>query len=39
MAPYTRFVRAEQGKLDETKTDLQSIQSGLGRLKTEVEEG
>ena len=39
MAPYTRFVRAEQGKLSEAKDGLGAIHGGLGRLKTEVEEG
>jgi len=39
MAPYTRFVRAEQGKLMEAKEGLERIKAGLGRLKVEVEEG
>ncbi len=38
MAPYTRFVRAEQSKLSEAKDGLEAIQAGLGRLKVEVEE-
>jgi small GTP-binding protein len=38
MGPYTRFVRAEQGKLVETKDGLEGIKAGLGRLKMEVEE-
>jgi hypothetical protein len=39
MAPYTRFVRAEQGKLAEAQQGLEAIKNGLGRLKVEVEEG
>jgi hypothetical protein len=39
MAPYTRFVRAEQGKLLEAKEGLERIKAGLGRLRVEVEEG
>ena len=38
MGPYTRFVRAEQGKLVETKDGLEGIKAGLSRLKLEVEE-
>jgi hypothetical protein len=38
MGPYTRFVRAEQGKLQVAKDALEKIKSGLGRLKVEVEE-
>jgi len=38
MAPYTRFVRAEQGKLEETQEKLEAIKLGLGRLKLEVGE-
>lgn len=37
IAPYTRFVRAERGKLAETQTELQAIQNGLERLKGSVE--
>jgi hypothetical protein len=38
MGPYTRFVRAEQGKLTEAKEGLEKIKGGLGRLRLEVEE-
>lgn len=37
IAPYTRFVRAERGKLTETQAELQAIQNGLERLKGSVE--
>lgn len=37
IAPYTRFVRAERGKLAETQAELQAIQNGLERLKGSVE--
>jgi hypothetical protein len=39
MGPYTRFVRAEQGKLTDTREELEKIKSGLGRLRLEVEKG
>jgi small GTP-binding protein len=38
MAPYTRFVRAEQSKLSEAQDELQEIQKRLGRIKVIVEE-
>jgi len=38
IAPYTRFVRAERGKLDETKTELTAAQQEQGRLRVQIEE-
>jgi hypothetical protein len=38
IAPYTRFVRAEQGKLLETQADLEAIRASLGRLKVRIQE-
>lgn len=38
MAPYTRFVRAEQGKLTETQVELNRIKNGLEGLKVKVDE-
>jgi small GTP-binding protein len=38
MAPYSRFVRAEQGKLAESQAELAKIDDGLSRLKNQVEE-
>jgi small GTP-binding protein len=38
IAPYTRFVRAEQGKLESTRSDLESLKMALNRLKISVEE-
>jgi ABC-type transport system involved in cytochrome bd biosynthesis fused ATPase/permease subunit len=37
IAPYTRFVRAERGKLQDTQTKLEGIQLELERLKTRIE--
>jgi small GTP-binding protein len=37
IAPYTRFVRAERGKLADTRAELLAIQNGLERLKGSVE--
>jgi hypothetical protein len=37
VAPYTRFVRAEETKLKETQTDLSESQNQLGRLRAEIE--
>ncbi|MBN1221320.1 MAG: dynamin family protein [Anaerolineae bacterium] len=37
IAPYTRFVRAEQQKLQETKTELEEAQQTQGRLRAEIE--
>jgi len=37
IAPYTRFVRAEQKKLEETQTDLTEAQRTQGRLRAEIE--
>ena len=39
IAPYTRFVRAEQGKLQGAQQELEKIKTGLGKLKVEVEQG
>ena len=38
IAPYSRFVRAEQGKLDEVQSKLEETKNGLERLKVKVEE-
>jgi hypothetical protein len=38
IAPYTRFVRAERGKLLETNEQLETIRTELERLKARVEE-
>ena len=38
MAPYTRFVRAEQGKLVETQAELSRIKNDLEGLKVKVDE-
>jgi small GTP-binding protein len=38
IAPYTRFVRAERGKLLDTQTELQKIKDKLDYLKVQVEE-
>jgi len=38
MGPYTRFVRAEQGKLAESQGWFRGIKKELNRLKMEVEE-
>jgi small GTP-binding protein len=38
ISPYTRFVRAERGKLQEAQTELNRIRDGLGRLKGRIEE-
>lgn len=38
IAPYTRFVRAERGKLLDTQTELQEIKNKLDHLKVQVEE-
>lgn len=37
IAPYTRFVRAETGHLDETRASLEEIQNTLARLNSEIE--
>lgn len=37
IAPYTRFVRAERGKLEETKTQLETITVAMERLKSRIE--
>jgi len=39
IAPYTRFVRAEQNKLQGAQQELEQIVTGLGKLKVEVEQG
>jgi small GTP-binding protein len=38
IGPYTRFVRAERGKLLEAQSSLERVRTGLGRLKVRVEE-
>jgi small GTP-binding protein len=38
IAPYSRFVRAEQGKLSEVQSKLEETKNGLERLKVQVEE-
>jgi small GTP-binding protein len=37
IGPYTRFVRAEGGKLEETQQSLDEFQANLGRLRARVE--
>jgi hypothetical protein len=37
IAPYTRFVRAEQTKLEETRAELTEAQQTQGRLRAEIE--
>jgi small GTP-binding protein len=37
IAPYTRFVRAERGKLQDTQNKLEGIQLEMDRLKTRIE--
>lgn len=38
IAPYTRFVRAEQGKLAEVKAGFEQTKTGLERLRVKTEE-
>jgi hypothetical protein len=38
IAPYTRFVRAEQQKLAEIEGELIEVRSALGRVRSRVEE-
>ncbi len=38
IAPYTRFVRAERGKLVDTQSGFESIRNNLNSLKTTIEE-
>lgn len=38
ISPYTRFVRAEQGKLQDTQARLSEIDAELERLKVEIEQ-
>jgi hypothetical protein len=38
IAPYTRFVRAERGKLVETQAGFEAIKNNLNRLKASIEE-
>jgi len=38
IAPYTRFIRAEQNKLDDMQAQLQAIRSRLEQLEVEVDE-
>jgi hypothetical protein len=37
VAPYTRFVRAEQGKLEQRQAELTAAQQMQGRLRAEIE--
>lgn len=37
IAPYTRFVRAEQEKVKQTQTELEQAQQTQGRLRAEIE--
>ena len=37
IAPYTRFVRAEQGRLLDTQSEIDRIRSEFEKLKTEIE--
>jgi hypothetical protein len=37
VAPYTRFVRAEQEKVQQTQTELNQAQQAQGRLRAEIE--
>jgi hypothetical protein len=38
IAPYSRFVRSEQGKLEEVQTKLDETKNGLESLKVQVGE-
>jgi small GTP-binding protein len=38
MAPYSRFVRAEQVKFLEVQGEMETVKNGLNRLKSQVEE-
>ena len=38
IAPYSRFVRAEQGKLEQVQGKLMETKTGLESLKVQVEE-
>lgn len=38
ITPYTRFVRAERDKLEQTKTELTEAQRMQGRLRTQIED-
>ena len=38
IAPYTRFVRAERGKLTDAQGELEKVHTGLAALRTLVEE-
>lgn len=38
IAPYTRFVRSERTKLEETQADLNKIQIGLSQLKVTIDD-
>ena len=38
IAPYSRFVRAERGKLVDAQSGFESIKNNLNRLKTSIEE-
>jgi hypothetical protein len=38
IAPYTRFVRAEQQKLTHVEAELSQVGGGLGQIRSRVEE-
>ena len=38
IAPYTRFVRAEQGKLTDAQTSLDAVKTDLNRLRGDIED-
>ena len=38
IAPYSRFVRAEQSKLEQVQSKLSETKTGLESLKVQVEE-
>jgi hypothetical protein len=38
IAPYTRFVRAEQGKLAQTQSSLEALRNRLNQVKIEIDE-
>lgn len=37
VAPYTRFVRAERSKMEETQAELNQAKETQGRLRAEIE--
>jgi methyl-accepting chemotaxis protein len=38
IAPYTRFVRAERGNLEQMQTGLETIRSGIDRLQQQLDD-